>query len=148
MKKATFVFALAVLVGSAALLPAQQPESPPALPSLASVRWAGPAVSFDALRGKRWVLKPHAVQVERNAAKANLFAVPDGYVVPVTFGKAAKNARVALRQLEKRPGQKTFKASVIHPGSTEWKPLTLLEEDGVVTLDVPLMRGCAMVKIR
>jgi len=102
---------------------------------------------LDALRGKQWVLKPHVVHVEGNVAKANLFSVRGGYVIPVTFGKEVEQARVVLRQLEKQPGRKSFKAKVIHPGKTDWQPLALVEKDGVVALDVPLTRGCAMVRI-
>jgi hypothetical protein len=103
---------------------------------------------LDALRGKQWVLKPHVVQVEGRVAKANLFSVPGGYVVPVTFGNAVKQARVELRQLDKAPGRQSFKAEVIHPGGTDWRPLAVVENDGVVVLDVPLSRGCAMVRIQ
>jgi hypothetical protein len=40
---------------------------------------------LDLLRGEKWVLLPHAVKVIRGGAKANIFQVPGGYAVPVTF---------------------------------------------------------------
>jgi hypothetical protein len=100
-----------------------------------------------ALRGKQWVLEPYAVTVEDDVAKANLFSVPDGYVVPVTFGGDAPAARVALRYLIKRPGQDSFQATVLHPGKTDWAPLPLSASNDAIVLDVPLVRGCAMVRI-
>jgi hypothetical protein len=92
-------------------------------------------------------LKSHAVTVADEVAKANLFSVPDGYVVPVTFGGDAPVARVELRHLDKQPEKDSFQAMVRHPGSEDWAHLTLSEANGVWTLDVPLERGCAMVKV-
>jgi hypothetical protein len=100
------------------------------------------------LEGKQWVLKPHAVEVVGNAAKANLFAVDEGYAVPVTFGGQADSAHVVLRHLQPQSEQKPFSTTVIHPGETEWTPIPLTYENGVVSIDVPLERKCAMVKIQ
>lgn len=103
---------------------------------------------LNALRGKRWVLKAHAVEVQGAAAKANLFSVPGGYVVPVTFGNDAKQVTVVLRHLEPPTDRPTFNATAIHPGDTEWEPIPATEKDVTLVLDVPLKRGCAMVKIQ
>ena len=103
---------------------------------------------LDALRGKQWVLEPHAVTVAENSAKANLFSVADGYVVPVTFGEKSETCRIELRHLQKQSGNDSFHAMIIHPGKTEWQPIELTEKNGVVALDVPLERGCAMLKIQ
>jgi hypothetical protein len=97
-----------------------------------------------ALRGKQWVLKPHVVEVAENKAKANVFSVPDGYVIPVTFGGNVPIVQVTLRHLNEVDGQ----ATVIHPGETDWAPLPLEIEGDEVVLNVPLTRGCAMVKIQ
>lgn len=102
---------------------------------------------LDALRGKRWVLEPHAIAVADDAAKVNLFEVPGGYVVPVTLGGSREQVRVVLQHLRRQPGQEAFSVEVIHPGETTWAPLKVADKDGVVTLDVPLKRGCAMVKL-
>ncbi len=102
---------------------------------------------LDALRGKRWVLEPHAIEVVENVAKGNLFDVPGAYVVPLTFGGDATNARVVLRRLTRQPGQRVFHAEVIHPGQALWVPLDAEDNDGVVRMNVPLARGCAMVKL-
>jgi len=55
--------------------------------------------------------------------------------------------RVGLPRLERLPGQKAFRIEVIHPGESTWAPLQAKDEDGAVTLDVPLKRGCAIVKL-
>ena len=34
------------------------------------------------MRGKKWVLLPHVVEVADKAAAVNLFEVPGGYVIP------------------------------------------------------------------
>jgi len=102
---------------------------------------------LDALRGKRWVLQPHAVEVQDRKAKANLFAVPGGFVVPVTFGGEEPRVRVVLRGLPRLAGQDTFHFEAIHPGTGQNVPVEATDEDGLLTLDVPLHRGCAMVKL-
>ncbi len=101
---------------------------------------------LDALRGKRWVLQPHCIEVADARAKVNLFEVPGGYVVPVTFGKADRVSLV-LRGLARLPGQESFRAEVIHPGGTGWVSLSVQEAGDTLSLDVPLVRGCAMVKL-
>jgi len=102
---------------------------------------------LDALRGKRWVLEPHAVEIAGATAKANLFAVPGGYVVPVTFGGDAATARVTLRHLQRQPGQGGFRVAVIHAGATDWTPLAVEDNGTIINMHVPLERGCAMVKL-
>ena len=112
------------------------------------------------MRGKKWVLRPHAVEVVGQKAKANLFEVPGGYVVPVTFGGKEPTATVVLRGLPQLAGQKGFRMEVIHPGeaSRVGRGTKTHQEPGEVglrssthptdfTLDVPLLRGCAMVKL-
>jgi len=101
---------------------------------------------LDAMRGKKWVLEPHCVTVDGDAAKANLFAVPGGYVLPVTFGGTTTNARVRLKNIAGLSGRE--KCEAMYPGSDEWKALTSAKKNGVLVLDLPLTHGCAMVRIR
>jgi len=102
---------------------------------------------LDALRGKQWVLQPHVIEVQDQQAKANLFTVPGGYVIPVTFGGEAPRVRVLLRDLPKLPGQDAFRAEAIHPGAEQRMPVAIADEGGRLTIDVPLHRGCAMVTL-
>ena len=48
---------------------------------------------FQAMRGKKWVLLPHVLSVDAQGVKANVFQVPEGYVVPITFGGSASNGQ-------------------------------------------------------
>ncbi|MGD0744115.1 MAG: hypothetical protein ABSA45_03075 [Verrucomicrobiota bacterium] len=103
---------------------------------------------LDAIRGKKWVLEPHCLEVVSDAAKANLFQVPGGYAVPVCFGGTASFADVIIRNV---PGLDTVKYSVLHPGDETAAPLTTTpfkDKDGATQLRVPLLRGCAMVILR
>ncbi len=102
---------------------------------------------FDAISGKKWVLQPHVIEVQGQKAKANLFEVPGGYVIPVTFGGEQASVKVFLRRLPKLAGQKTFRIEAINPGSNRWVSVKATEDGELLTLDVPLRRGCAMVKL-
>jgi hypothetical protein len=101
---------------------------------------------LDALRGKQWVLAPHCVEVTGGAAKANLFQVPAGYVLPVTFGGTAAQVQVTLRNT---PGLHHAHCTVLHPGGNVPAPLSVHPgPHGTLTLQVPLQRGCGMVLLR
>jgi hypothetical protein len=93
---------------------------------------------LDAMRGKKWVLNPHCV--ESADAKVNLFEVPGGYALPVTFG--GETATVRVRGVGK------VKCEAIHPGLEKPVPLAGKFQNGVLELTVPLVRGCAMVRLR
>ena len=100
---------------------------------------------LDAMRGKKWVLAPHCIETTTPGVKVNLFAVPGGYVAPVTFGGSAEFADVVVRNV---PGLETVKCSVLHPGEENASPLIIQSEDGRLLLHVPLKRGCAMILLR
>jgi hypothetical protein len=100
---------------------------------------------LNALYGRKWVLIPHVISVLDDKAKANVFEIPGGYAVPVTFG--GDKANVQLNGLPMLKNQKGYKVSILHPGSEKWTKLKYRQKGDVLTLDVPLKRGCAMVKI-
>jgi len=100
---------------------------------------------LDLNRGKKWVLEAHAVEVRDRAAKANLFEVPAGHVIPVVFGGDRAKVTVILRKLNGFPKNPVFEAR--HPGADSWVPVVATEDGDRLRLVVPLMRGCAMVKI-
>jgi hypothetical protein len=102
---------------------------------------------LDAMRGKKWVLAPHCVEVAGGAAKVNLFKVPGGYAMPICFGGKAESADVTIRNVA---GLDNMKYSVIHPGVEKLATPTIVSKDknGAATLRVPLLRGCAMVTLR
>jgi hypothetical protein len=93
---------------------------------------------LDALRGKRWVFDARA-EVPDGPARANLFAVPDGYVLPVTFGGAAESVPVTLRGL---PDLARYRITCHWPGDRPPIPLTPRGQ----TLTVPLHRGTALLR--
>lgn len=120
------------------------------LPSPATDHWYldyGPM--FAALRGKKWVLAPHAVEVIGATAKANVFAVPDGYAVPVTFGGAAGSVTVQLRlpNLPAGGGPEPL-WEVLQPGREEKLVGKATRSGDGWRLEVPLYRGCALVRIK
>jgi hypothetical protein len=96
-----------------------------------------------AMRGKKWVLAPHCV--ESDAAKVNLFEVPGGYALPVTFAGKADAVAVRVRNL---PGLKSLKCEAIQPGADKPVPVTARLNQGELQLTVPLVRGCAIVQLR
>jgi len=95
-----------------------------------------------AMRGKKWVLTPHCV--ESDTAKVNLFEVPSGYAVPVTFAGTAITVKVRVRDI---PGLGNATFLVVHPGVDMAQVLTATHKDGTLELTVPVLRGCAMVRI-
>jgi hypothetical protein len=96
---------------------------------------------LDVMRGKKWVLAPHAVECD--TAKVNLFEVPGGYVLPVTFGK--DTATVHIRNVA---GLKRLKCEALHPGLEKPVPLAGRWRDGALEITVPLVHGCAVVRLR
>jgi hypothetical protein len=101
---------------------------------------------LDTMRGRKWVLEPHCVSVDGAAAKVNLFAVPGGFVMPVTFGGDAATARV---RLQRNSGVSARAAcAALYPGTDKWMPLTSKTERSVLVVDVPLQHGCALVRFR
>ena len=102
---------------------------------------------MDAMRGKKWVLEPHCVEIAGCTAKANLFQVPGGYAMPVCFGGKAEFADIILRNIQ---GLDNLKCSVLHPDrETAVAPAALYKDKGgALVLRVPLHQGCAMVTLQ
>lgn len=103
---------------------------------------------LDAIRGKRWVLVPHVVRASGDA-KANLFEVPGGYAMPVTFAGRVGTVEVLLKRL---PGMSEgLKCDALHPGIAAPRSIQPPVDDparGFLRLVVPVTRGCAMVRLR
>jgi len=100
---------------------------------------------LNAMRGKKWVLRPHVIEVKDHLAKANIFKVPGGFIIPVVFGGEVSRAKVIIRNL---PDTIESKIEAIHPGSEKWISVNACRTDKSIEIDVPLQRGCAMVRIR
>ena len=103
----------------------------------------GPLLSL--MKGKKWVLEPHCIEVDGREAKVNLFEVPGGWVVPVTFGPRNGVVTVILRNVHGMKGG--LKAFAVHPGNETMVPVALTASGDVVRMVVGTRRGCALVKI-
>jgi len=97
---------------------------------------------MEAMRGKKWVLAPHCVETSTPGVKVNLFQVPGGYALPVTFGGTMDSASVVVRNLK---GMDQLKCTAIHPGKNLPTQVPTRIHDGALELQVPLKRGCAML---
>ena len=101
---------------------------------------------MDAMRGKQWVLAPHCIEVEGQTAKANLFAVPDGWAAPITFGPANGTVTVVLRNVQGLG--EGLHCDALLPGVNEPEAVQAKLRDGALELQVALKRGCAMLRIK
>lgn len=99
-----------------------------------------------AIRGKRWVLQPHVISVSDPAAHANLFQVPGGYAIPITFAGHTTEVTVTLRSLL-APGEQIRSITVLHPGEAKPSSLQWQPSGHELKINVPLRRGCALVKL-
>ena len=101
---------------------------------------------LDAMRGKKWVLEPHCVEASTPGVKVNLFEVPGGYALPVTFGGTNETAVVQVRGL---PGLDHVYCDALQPGIDAALPTAwhFDKENDTLEITVPLARGCAMVTI-
>jgi hypothetical protein len=97
-----------------------------------------------ALEARTWVLTPHAVEVEENAAEANVFSVPEGLAIPVVFGRPSSSVRVHVRSM---PSSELSVDAVV-PGSSQPLSVAHMRRGQLLILDVPLRRGCAVVRIK
>ncbi len=52
-----------------------------------------------------------------------------------------------LAGLPRLAGQESFRVEMIHPGESAWSSLAVLDDGRQLRLDVPLCRGCAMVRL-
>ena len=119
--------------------------------TIAEDRWAdqqyldyGPLLA--AIRGKRWVLKPHVISVGDQAAHANLFQVPGGYAIPVTFANQVNVVTLTLGSFLDA-GERMIALTVLHPGEANASSLGWQSSPEGVKIAVPVHRGCALVKV-
>lgn len=102
---------------------------------------------LDAMRGKKWVLAPHCVETKTPGVRVNLFEVPGGYALPVIFGGTNQTAFVQVRDL---PRLDSVHCDALQPGKDAASPVPVEShfDNDVLEMTVPLVRGCAMVRIR
>ena len=97
------------------------------------------------MKGREWVLKPHVIIAKEGLARVNLFKIKGGYSIPVVYGKRDK-IEVVLNDLDGLKDR--FLCLAWHPGCK--KPVNVeYKKDGhTFILNVPLLRGCAMLFLR
>ena len=96
------------------------------------------------MQSKQWVLEPHAVSAENYLAKVNMFQIPDGYSIPVVYGKSEK---VCVKIANVGGLNKKTICTAYHPGKETPIELTMSKKGNFWYVDVPLERGCAMLKL-
>ena len=99
---------------------------------------------FSLLKGKQWVLTPHAVSVTDNIAKANMFHTDAGFVIPVIMSRA-NTVQISCRSLN---GKRIKECFACFPGTAERSAITPVAGENAITLSVPVQRRCALVVIR
>ncbi len=118
-------------------------------PSPAVDRWYldyGPL--FQAFRGRRWVLLAHAVEVDNKRAKANLFETSHGLIAPVCFGDTNTSVALVIRNLSKlNLHGKDLLCDALQPAGEIPITLKASARKDALRIDVPLKRGCAVVRI-
>jgi hypothetical protein len=103
---------------------------------------------FNELNARKWVLEPDVINVANGSAKANLFEIPDGYVISVMLAdKNVSRVKVILNSPARFDTSKVFEAEALHPGIDKKLPVGIVYARGKLVLDVPLGRGCAMVRL-
>jgi len=99
------------------------------------------------LQGRTWVLKPHVISVEDNLAKVNLFETPEGYVIPVVYGKADRIRVVVDEAKMSRRGRAAAVYEAWYPGVQNARVLSPERKGNLTYLEIPMIRGCAMVNV-
>lgn len=96
------------------------------------------------MRERKWVLSPHVVSVKNNAAKANIFSTPDGYLIPVVYGKQQKiQVSILLPVIPEK-----FKCLVYYPGIEKPVEIAYMKEKDKIIVDMDLVRGCGMLLLK
>ena len=106
--------------------------------------WVDYGLMMAALKGKKWVLESHCIQVSGDDAQANLFEVEGGWAAPITLGKSDK-VKVQIRNVPFLSGK--IKVEVLHPGVKQPLLVQSRIKNEVAEIVVPLIRGCAMIRI-
>ncbi len=96
------------------------------------------------MQKRKWVLSPHVVSVKNNAAKANVFSTPEGYLIPVVYGKQQK-IEVSIH-LPVTPEK--MKCLIYYPGIEKPIEMVYLKENDKIIVDLDLVRGCGMVLLK
>jgi hypothetical protein len=101
---------------------------------------------LNAIRGKRWILKPHAISVGDHAARANLFQVRGGFAIPITLAVMFNDVNVTMKDLLAAVEQ-IASMTGLHPGRPKASVLKWQSQGNDLGGAVLVQRGCTVVKI-
>ena len=101
-----------------------------------------------AMRGKRWVLEPHIIEVTDEKAKANIFETFNGYIIPLVYAGNESTVKVVLNGMKSISGYSEFIVETLYPGKDTWVTINFSEDGEKLTIDVPIFRNCAMVRLK
>lgn len=97
------------------------------------------------MKGKSWLLEPGVVSVSGNVASVNIFKVPRGYLIPITFAKNESSVPLTIQGLP-RNGQRLKRSVVFHPGASAPAVIDGTRSRGSeLQFNVPIHRGCALL---
>ena len=99
---------------------------------------------FKLMKGKEWVLKPHVISADDEAAKVNLFKTFHGYTIPVVY---AKNSVVEVIVNDGEITDEVKSIFAYYPGQEEPKLLKFSKSANKLKIEVPVKRNCAMLKL-
>jgi hypothetical protein len=95
------------------------------------------------MKYRRWLLMSNPVSVKNNDAKANIFKIPDGYLIPIVY--ALKDSiTLTLSVLDNKT---KWIAYVYYPGKKEPIKIAFSKSKGNKELTFPVERKCALIKI-
>jgi hypothetical protein len=102
---------------------------------------------FTLLRGRKWVLLPFVIDIDKGSALCNVFRKGDTeLVVPVMLG-TGDSVRVHLRHCKQLLGVTSVSVETWYPGETQPLRATMRVSDDELTLPLRLRRGCAFVTV-
>lgn len=101
---------------------------------------------MEIIKERRWVLRPNAVQVYNNAARANIFSVPGGYAIPVVY--AQEGVKDVTVECILPANETPVTGSVYHPGKDKPVTVNIKRKGKSLLVQVPVQRKCAMIIIK
>jgi len=99
------------------------------------------------IKGRVWILSPNIIEVIDNMAKVNIFNVNGRLIIPVIHGNEETNVSIKLRLPDSFISKKGYEVYVLHPAKSEWEKVNKIKYANEMNLNVPLKRGCALIKV-
>lgn len=102
---------------------------------------------MNVMKDREWILKPHVINVKNKVAKANLFAVPKGYAIPVVY--PISNVAEVEVEFEPKDASKIASCLAYYPGLENPKEIKFKRYKNKIKFTLPLNnKSCAMVLVK